>query len=277
MELRKFIVTTIREYLNEQQVLNENVKNEKLIPVTPNKYVYHKSNIKFREEISKFGLITKGKSETWLSDTEIDGNVIFATNSDNKKDWFDSTYDDDIYQIDTTKINNKWFLDPNFTWEKSPKHIITFDNIPLTSISLIYKGSGTDLLEQLNYNDVIKKQQIDNPYSDTIFSNETSKFVEETISIEKLRQLNGFSEDDGEIEQSVSYFNDTGMDEDYYVSKKLMTKIVDDVKLSPIVVDETYKILDGSHRLAAYSELYYNYSYDYPFDGKLKIYKRISN
>jgi len=262
---------------NFKQFVNENTNNEKLTLVTPNKYVYHKSNIKFREEILKIGLITKGKSETWLSDTEIDGDVIFATNSDNKKDWFDSTYDDDIYQIDTTKINNKWFLDPNFTWEKSPKHIITFDNIPLSSIKLIYKGSGVDLLEQLNYNDIIKKQQIDNPYSDTIFSNETSKFVEEIISIEKLRQLNGFSEDDGEIEQSVSYFNDTGMDEDYYVSKKLMNKILDGVQLSPIVVDENYKILDGSHRLASYSELYYNYSYDYPFDGKLKIYKRISN
>ena len=124
---------------------------------------------------------------------------------------------------------------------------------------------------------VIKKQQIDNPYSDIIFSNENAKFVEETISIEKLRQLNGFSEDNDEIEQSVSYFNDNGMDEDYYVSKKLMNKIVDGVKLSPIVVDENYKVLDGSHRLSAYSELYYHYSYDYPFDGKLKIYKRISN
>lgn len=69
---------------NFKQFVNENVKNEKLTTVTPNKYVYHKSNIKFREEISKIGLITKGKSETWLSDTEIDGKVIFATNSDNK-------------------------------------------------------------------------------------------------------------------------------------------------------------------------------------------------
>ena len=126
-----------------KQVLN----NDKLINITPNKYVYHKSNIKFRREISKIGLITKGKSETWLSDTEIEGNVIFATNSDNKKDWFDSTYDDDVYQIDTTKINNKWLLDPNFTWEKSPKYIITFDNIPLSAIKLVYKGSGNDLLK----------------------------------------------------------------------------------------------------------------------------------
>jgi hypothetical protein len=129
----------------------------------------------------------------------------------------------------------------------------------------------------LTYDDVVKKQRVDNQYSDAIFSKKTAKFVEETISIQELRKLNGFSEKNGEIEQSISYFKDTEMDEDYYVSKKLMDKIVDGVKLSPIVVDENYKLLDGSHRLAAYSELYYNYSYDYPFDGKLKIYRRVSN
>lgn len=129
----------------------------------------------------------------------------------------------------------------------------------------------------LTYNDVLKKQQIDNPYSDVLFSTENSKFVEEIIDIKKLRELNGFSDDENEIEQTVSYFNDLGMDEDYSVSKKLMNKIVNGVKLSPIVVDENYKVLDGSHRLAAYSELYYYHSYDFDFNGKLKIYKRISN
>lgn len=128
---------------------------------------------------------------------------------------------------------------------------------------------------ELTYNYVFKKQQIDNPYSDVLFSTENSKFVEEIIDIKKLRELNGFSDDEDEIEQTVSYFNDLGMDEDYSVSKKLMNKIVNGVKLSPIVVDENYKVLDGSHRLAAYSELYYYYDFD--FNGKLKIYKRISN
>lgn len=48
----------------------------------------------FRDSIAKEGLLPKGKSETWLSDTEIDGEVIFATNSEDPKDWFDSTYDE---------------------------------------------------------------------------------------------------------------------------------------------------------------------------------------
>jgi hypothetical protein len=147
---------------------------------------------------------------------------------------------------------------------------ITFDaNNP----DIRFDGGG----KVLGYNDVIKKQQIDNPYSDVLFSNKNSKFIEETIDIKELRELNGFSDDEDEIEQTISYFNDLGMDEDYAVGRKLMNKIVDGVQLSPIVVDEEYKVLDGSHRLSAYSELYYYFGYDYPFDGKLKIYKRIYN
>jgi hypothetical protein len=56
-----------------------------------------------------------------------------------------------------------------------------------------------------------------------------------------------------------------------------MDEIVKGIKLSPIVVDENYKILDGSHRMAAYSELWFYYGYDFNFNGLLDIYKRIKN
>lgn len=115
--------------------------NSNLVEYLPNKYVYHTSNPIFREKISKDGLVVKGKSEAWLSDTNIDGEVIFAVNSDNKEDWWDSTYDDDIYRIDTTNLNNKWYVDPNF--DLKDKRIITFENIPLNSIDLIYRGTGS--------------------------------------------------------------------------------------------------------------------------------------
>ena len=142
------------------------------------------------------------------------------------------------------------------------------------------------LNESIEYGVVLKKQQIDKPYSDVLFSNENSKFVEKKIHIKKLRELNNFN-DDEEIEQTITYFRDIGMDEDEWVSKKLMNKIINGIKLSPIVVDENYKILDGSHRLAAYSELYYygkyfsrydidkTYINDFLVSGLLKIYKRI--
>ena len=144
--MKQFIKTTIIDFLNENY-------NSNLVEVTPNKYVYHTSNPFFRDKISKEGLLPKGKSETWLSDTKIDGEVIFAVNSNKEKYVWDSTYDDDIYRIDTTKLNNKWYNDPNFN---DGLHLITFDKIPLNAIKLIYKGSFT-LDESIN---------IENPQTD---------------------------------------------------------------------------------------------------------------
>ena len=135
----KQFIKTYTEFLNENHNIN-------LIKVIPNKFVYHSSNPIFRDKISKEGLIPQGRSTAWLSDTKIDGNVIFAVNSDNKEDWWDSTYDDDMYQIDTTHLDNKWYIDPNF--DLKDKRIITFENIPLNSIQLIYKGSGSDILKE---------------------------------------------------------------------------------------------------------------------------------
>ena len=135
----KQIIKTILEQLYENH-------NSKLIEVTPNKYVYHTSNPIFRDKISKEGLIPKGKSESWLSDTKIDGEVIFEVNSLDKNDWWDSTYDDDIYRINTSNLNNKWFNDPNF--DLKDNRIITFENIPMSAIKLIYKGSGASKIDE---------------------------------------------------------------------------------------------------------------------------------
>jgi len=113
-----------------------------LIPVITNRFVYHTSNPIFRDQIEDMGLITKGRSESWLSDTPIEGKAIFATNSDDETVWFDSTYDDDIYEIDTSKIDNIWYNDPNFRLYEDNKYIITFDDIPKEAVKLIYKGTG---------------------------------------------------------------------------------------------------------------------------------------
>jgi len=115
--------------------------NSHLIPVETNRYIYHTSNPYYRDQIAKQGLIPKGKSETWLSDTKIDGEVIFAVNSEDKKDWWDSTYDDDIYQIDTNNLKAKWYVDPNFILDD--RRIITFEPIPAKHLKLIYEGSIT--------------------------------------------------------------------------------------------------------------------------------------
>ena len=119
----------------------------KFIPVKPNRFVYHSSNPIFRNKIDKNGLIPK-RGDQWLTNTPIKGKVIFATNSNDKSDWFDSTYDDDFYRIDTSKISNKWYRDPNFKDTDKYKfyHIITFEPIPRDAIELIYQGTGEDVL-----------------------------------------------------------------------------------------------------------------------------------
>jgi hypothetical protein len=96
--MRKLIKKILRESVSstlKRRILNldidKSVNKEKLVSflkVIPNKYVYHTSNPVFRDKISKEGLIPKGKSETWLSDTNIDGKVIFVVNSNKEEKKF---------------------------------------------------------------------------------------------------------------------------------------------------------------------------------------------
>ena len=77
-----------------------------------------------------------------------------------------------------TKLNNKWYNDPNFD---DGLHLITFDKIPLNSIKLIYKGSFT-LDESINiqtdeYNDsdiIIKQEEK---------TNETYDFIKQYLDV----------------------------------------------------------------------------------------------
>ena len=70
------------------------------------------------------------------------GKAVFVTNSPKKKDWFDSTYDDDIWEIDNTELDLVWYVDPNFSWDKKSKHIYTNSHIPPHKLKLIYEGTG---------------------------------------------------------------------------------------------------------------------------------------
>jgi hypothetical protein len=121
--------------------------------ITPNKIVIHKSSPVWRESILKTGLqasagecykIYAGYGEKCIP-------AIFATNSINKRAWFDSTYDDDVWAINTELIPNvKWYKDRHF--ESSKKHIVTFDNIPSEAIELMREGTGRDLVRESSEN-----------------------------------------------------------------------------------------------------------------------------
>ena len=138
----KIIITeTQYKRLQEQKVKGEEI--------TPDKYVVHSSNPSNRENISITGLQTSlGECYMIYADSNYGEDeecvpAIFATNSIKKKDMFDSTYDDDIWVIDTERAGVQWYRDAHFEGGDY-KHIVTFEDIPVDAVKLIYKGSGGD-------------------------------------------------------------------------------------------------------------------------------------
>ncbi len=132
--------------------------------IIPNEIVVHKSNPIWRKNILETGLqVSVGECyKTYVGYGEKCIPAIFATNSTNKRAWFDSTYDDDIWFIDTKMIPDvKWYKDKHF--ESTKKHIVTFENIPPEALTLKYQGSGSDKFlkesenKKSNYVNVIKQ------------------------------------------------------------------------------------------------------------------------
>lgn len=115
-------------------------KGKRMFPTT----LYHKSNPMFREQIEKEGLkLMKGESYSLHSPEESSPLAIFAYFGD--IDYYDSTYDDDIWQIDVSKIPNvEWFLD-NEVGGMIQSAVVTYQNIPREAIKLIYKGTGKSM------------------------------------------------------------------------------------------------------------------------------------
>jgi len=109
-------------------------KGDKVTPLL----VYHKSNPIFRMDIERFGLmVMKGDSYSCHSPENTEPPAIFG-NIDNS---YHSTFDDDVWLIDCSLINNEWFRDK----ECDNKCVVTYDNIPRNVITLIYKGTGNSL------------------------------------------------------------------------------------------------------------------------------------
>jgi hypothetical protein len=131
---------------NKIKLLSESVKGKK---VKTNKYVYHKSNKVNRNSILSNGLYPS-VGDCYKSHMEGEGRcipAIFATNSENKEEWFDTTWDDDIWKIDTEIANNSWYFDNNFKDMKHPefgdyKHVVTFEPVYKEALKLIHKGTG---------------------------------------------------------------------------------------------------------------------------------------
>jgi hypothetical protein len=152
---RKYTTDDLQESI--RKVLREEDYSPAGKEVTPNNIVIHKSNPMFRDKIMENGLKVRAGEcyKIYVGYGVKCKPAIFATNSTNKRAWFDSTYDDDIWFIDTTKIPDvKWFKDRHY--ESRSKHIVTFQDIPKEAITLKYEGTGSS-------EDILKSWPEDSP------------------------------------------------------------------------------------------------------------------
>ncbi len=138
---------------NENFISDDNTHDPRGREVKVGRFLIHKSMPENRENILKSGLSPR------IGDRyQIDGGknttnrlpAIFATNSEDKKDWFGQDWDEDVWRIDTSLIPNvKWYKDKMFSFSRSGfpfpflyKHVVTLDKIPVNALELIHKGSG---------------------------------------------------------------------------------------------------------------------------------------
>jgi len=136
-------ITNLQESI--RRILREGLYSPSGDEHIPSRFVAHKSNPVWRENIELTGLqISVGE----CYQQHVGGDVeckksIFATDSSNKKDWFDSTYDDDIWLIDTECAGVTWYKDRHFDFSDHKYHIVTFEDISPDCLKLIYKGTGS--------------------------------------------------------------------------------------------------------------------------------------
>ena len=139
----KIIQESIRRVLREEDYSPAGKE------IIPNSIIVHKSNPMFRDKIMENGLkVRAGECYKIFVGYGVKCKpAIFATNSTNKRAWFDSTYDDDVWFIDTRMIPDvKWYKDRHF--ESTKKHIVTFQDIPKEAITLHYEGTGSGDLKK---------------------------------------------------------------------------------------------------------------------------------
>jgi hypothetical protein len=105
------------------------------------KKLYHVSKPKFREAIQAQGIQPKvgvQRAGKHRNNTPL----IFATNAKGVNDLFNSTFDDDVWEIDISKAHTDWKLDPMY---KEKIHYVSSTPVPVSALKLIYKGSGRDM------------------------------------------------------------------------------------------------------------------------------------
>ena len=130
------MITTIKDFI----LIKENKHKGEIVSLNKIHKLYHQSNPFFRDIILKTGLkCMKGDSYSIHSPEEDCIPAIFAYRDDMYG--YDSSYDDDIYEILFNKIPNTWYVDN----EAGNMCLVTYKDIPVSAIKLIYKGTGNNL------------------------------------------------------------------------------------------------------------------------------------
>lgn len=116
------------------------------VKVEQTRYVYHSAYVENRDSILKNGLIPKSSDESkeWFYAIHLSyPRAIFATMVDLESGIINPWKNDDtidIWEIDTNKLNNEWFVDLNYVDEKYNKHIMTYKPIPPKYLKIAKKG-----------------------------------------------------------------------------------------------------------------------------------------
>ena len=118
-----------------------------------NNKMYHVSSPKSRESIRMNGLLPRVGNQRAMSQRN-DIPLIYATAATKLEYLFNSTFDDDIWEIDLSKTNNEWTEDS----EMFTPHFHTDKPISTDAITLVYRGSGRDM-EFIN-GDAMTKEEI---------------------------------------------------------------------------------------------------------------------
>ena len=139
--------------MNLQENIRRILREETYSPAgdehTPGRYVVHKSPPQWRKNIKLTGLQVSvgecyenhsmGLYGEWYTECQP---AIFATDSLNEEDMFDSTYNDDTWLIDTECAGVTWYIDAHFEFNDHNHHIVTFEDISPDCLKLIHKGTG---------------------------------------------------------------------------------------------------------------------------------------
>lgn len=111
--------------------------------------LYHKGNPIFRDKIEKEGLkVQVGDSYMihWEDEKDADQLEKLIFMYDKNIDEYDTTYDDDIWEIDITKLDNSKIKgDPDRWMWKNKGCWVYADDIPREAIKLIHEGTGESL------------------------------------------------------------------------------------------------------------------------------------